>query len=90
MHSVRDPQRYRFFRVTVNGEKKLSLYISSLNFHVRYVFIFCLHGLTTFIVYLLKTKKPHAGTQPPPVPRPAPPIHGVGAAAYQQLPGGWI
>lgn len=44
-------------------------------------------------MYLLKTKKPQADTQTPPSAQTCPhspptPSHGVGAAAYQQFPGG--
>lgn len=74
-----------FFRLVVNGEEKFALYISILsNFPLK---VHC-HTHARFMMFLLKTKKPHAERQTPPTPRNAPRSHGVGAAAYQQFPGG--
>lgn len=66
------------------------IFLVCLIFHIRYIFILCVHSHTLLIMYLLKTKKPHADTQTSPTPRPAPPSHGVGAAAHQQFPGGGV
>lgn len=73
-----------FFRLAVNEEEKCEQYISILcHFPLK---VHC-HTHTRFIMFLLKTKKPHAERQAPPTPRNAPHSHGVGAAAYQQIPG---
>lgn len=74
-----------FFRLAINGEEKFPLYISLLcNFPLQ---VHC-HTHTRFITFLLKTKKPQAERQTPPTPRNALPSHGLGAADYQQFPGG--
>lgn len=74
-----------FLKLDVNGEEKFALHTSILcNFPVK---VHC-HTHGRFIIFLLKTKKPHAERQTPPTPRNAPHSHGRGAAAYQQLTGG--